>query len=115
MNGFDVTLTVGRVEIGIPTEEALDHGATPAVQIEVGVAVALPFAAGPGQPPIAMEMGTVRFSLDYEKAKGFFTEGVKAVEQLPKPSSLLHASDLKDAERAAQALDRLKGNGSGSP
>jgi hypothetical protein len=107
MSGFDVTYTVGSADIAVPTPEAISQGVQPSLQVIVGVAMALPFSAGPGQPPVMVEMGKVRLTFDYDTAKGFFEGGVKALEDLPKPSNLMRATSLQEVENAARNLEKI--------
>lgn len=107
MSAFEARVNVAATSIAIPTEEQQEQGANN-VDIHLVVTVPLPFAQGPGQPPLQTQLGTIVYGLDRDTAIKFFKQGLEAAEKLPKTSDLEVATDLSAAEAAAQRLEALK-------
>lgn len=114
MSAFETTLNVVGTNLGVPSEEALASGeASPVIEIELIVGQVLPFAAGPGQPPLQVPLGSVRYALGKKPATEFFKSGLKAAEELPeeRQSQLEIATSLDGLDEVNDRLRKLKGEG----
>lgn len=110
MSAFDVTLNAGAPALGVPSQEQLDGGVPPAIEVIVPIALPLPISPGPGQPPLMMQAGVVRFELNKKAALDFFKKGLEETEKLPeeKPTSkLVTAQSLDGVDQAAAEMQRF--------
>jgi len=107
MTAFDSHVNVVGTSIGTPTEEQLADGAPSAVEIAIKVGQQLPFAQGPGQPPVVAEIGTLRFTLDRVTALELFERGLEAANDLPSKPSIDIATSLDGIEAATQKVAAL--------
>lgn len=106
-----MTLNVGRTAIGAPEPEAVKNGEAPnALDIILTVVQVLPFQQ-PGQPPVMAALGNVKFSMGRDQAVEFFKTGLEAAEDLPPESNLTVAADMSMAEKMAEDMKSMRGNG----
>jgi hypothetical protein len=110
VSAFSAELNVIGTSLGVPTEEQLEAGAEPNLEVNLIIGQTLPFSPGPGQPPVVAPLGQLTYRLAKDMAVEFFKKGIEAAEDLPEPSKLAVATDLASAEQAAQQLDRLRGS-----
>lgn len=109
MSAFDTTINVVGTNLGVPTEEAIKAGEPPTIEIELVVGQVLPFAAGPGQPPLQVPLGRIKYTLNKETAVEFFKRGLEAAEGLPDASKLEIATSLDGIDNVAAQLRDIKG------
>ena len=110
MSAFDIHINVVGTSIGAPSEDALKAGAPSALEVELLLGQQLPFAQGPGQPPIVAPLGKVRYALEREAAIEFFERGLEEAKKLPAKSNIEVAHSLDGVEKAAERLQKLSGN-----
>jgi hypothetical protein len=107
---FDTTLNVIGTNV-IPA--ANEEGSDPTdLQLILVVGAVLPIATGPGQPPLTVPMGVLRFPIGKDSAVEIAENMVTVAEELadpPKASGLVLPSDPSEVENLAREFGKFRG------
>lgn len=105
---FDATVQPIGIDLSVPSEEQIKEGAN-ALQVNVTLGQVLPFSPGPGQPPLVIPSGVIRFPVGREQALNLAEKLQEEGEKLPKQSSIITANSLEGIDQAADFQKNLRG------
>lgn len=111
MSAFETSLNVVATDVATPTEEALEEGAPPILEVNLVVGLAIPVPQG-GQMGLAqIGIGKYTYALPKEAAVEFFKKGLEAAEALPdeQRSKIEIATSLDGVDKVQEQIDHLKG------
>lgn len=107
---IDVKLDVIGVSLGSPSDEDLENGVDPRLEVNLSVGLPLPLADPRTQQPIIAPVMNVTYSLTPKAAKEFGEGLLQEAERMPQTSSgaIQVASSLNGIEDAVKELERFK-------
>src|SRR4051812_8501304 len=100
------------IDAGVPEQEELDAGVSPAVSCQVVGSLDLPFAQQGSDQPMRIPSVVLRFKLTKQAAAEYGDLLKAKAEQLPdeRTSSVLTAQSMREVGRMAEQDQRLRGN-----
>lgn len=113
MSSFNAEITVLSASIGAPTEEALEAGIPPHIELAISPGLTLPFANPQTGEPVAIPLGKLRFNFPRDTAIETFEAALKAAQELPEkftPSGkVMVAQNMSAVAAAAEEIKRVTG------
>lgn len=106
MSAFDIRLTILGIQAAVPTDEELERGADPEIDLILTVGSVIGSSAG----MMPFPLGKVRFALDRDGAETLAQSVGETAEKLPAKVKVDVASpgDMREAEAVASRLEELR-------
>lgn len=113
MSAFDAKLSVMAASLGSTTEEAVNRGEEPSVEMAITAGIVTPFGNPATGEPVVLPLGVYRFSFPKANAIELFEAALEAAKKLPDPmpdatGKILTASNMAQVEEAARRIEQAK-------